>query len=156
MYRTLHDDVIKWKHFPRYWHFVSGTNRSPVDSPHKGLWRGPGDAELWCFISAWTNGWVNNLDAGDLRRHRANYNVTVMVITVTVMDFLWLYNQSLWIRVIGFSPIFRLVSQAPGQSQYCPSACEVNLKNMGKIDSYQTITNVTKQRPWAWYMGYTA
>ena len=30
------DDVIKWKHFPRYWPFVRGIHRSPVDSPHKG------------------------------------------------------------------------------------------------------------------------
>ena len=27
---TLHDDVIKWKHFPRYWPFVRGIHRSPV------------------------------------------------------------------------------------------------------------------------------
>ena len=34
------------------------------------------DAELWCFIlSAWINDWVNNREAGDLRRHRAHYNV---------------------------------------------------------------------------------
>ena len=31
-----HDDVIKWKHFPRYWPFVRGIHRSPVNSPHKG------------------------------------------------------------------------------------------------------------------------
>ena len=29
-------------------------------------------------ICAWTNGWVNNRDAGDLRSHRAQYDVTVM------------------------------------------------------------------------------
>ena len=35
-------------------------------------------AELWCFfICAWTNGWTNNRDAGDLRRHHAHYDVTV-------------------------------------------------------------------------------
>ena len=28
-----HDDVIKWKHFPRYWPFVRGIHRSPVNSP---------------------------------------------------------------------------------------------------------------------------
>ena len=32
----FHDDVIKWKHFPRYWPFVRGIHRSPVNSPHKG------------------------------------------------------------------------------------------------------------------------
>ena len=38
--KLLHDDVIKWKHFPRYWPFVRGIHRSPVNSPHKGQWRG--------------------------------------------------------------------------------------------------------------------
>ena len=36
----LHEDVIKWKHFPRYWPFVRGIHRSPANSPHKGQWRG--------------------------------------------------------------------------------------------------------------------
>ena len=31
-----HDDVIKWKRFPRYWLFVRGIHRSPVNSSHKG------------------------------------------------------------------------------------------------------------------------
>ena len=35
-----HDDDIKWKHFPRYWPFVRRIHRSPVNSPHKGQWRG--------------------------------------------------------------------------------------------------------------------
>ena len=35
-----HDDVIKWKHFPRYWPFVRWIHRSPVNSPLKGQWRG--------------------------------------------------------------------------------------------------------------------
>ena len=30
------DDVTKWKHFPRYWPFVWGIHRRPVNSPHKG------------------------------------------------------------------------------------------------------------------------
>ena len=30
-----YDDVIKWKHFPRYWPYVRGIHRSPVNSPHK-------------------------------------------------------------------------------------------------------------------------
>ena len=36
----LHDDVINWKHFPRCWPFVLRIHRSPVNSPHKGQWRG--------------------------------------------------------------------------------------------------------------------
>ena len=33
------------------------------------------------LLSTWTNGWVNNREAGDLRRHRAHYDVTVMCVT---------------------------------------------------------------------------
>ena len=70
-----HDDVIKWKHFPRYWPFVRGIHRPPVNSPHKGQWRG---ALVFSLIYAWLDGWVNNDEAGDLRRHRAHYGVTVV------------------------------------------------------------------------------
>ena len=67
----LHDDVIKWKHSPRYWSFVRGIYRWPVDSPHKGQWR-----EIW-WLLACTNGWTNNGVAGDLRRH--NVHVTSLL-----------------------------------------------------------------------------
>ena len=70
-----HDDVIKWKHFPRYWPFVRGIHRSPVNSAHKGQWRG---ALMFSLICARINGWVNNCEAGDLRRHQAHYDVIVM------------------------------------------------------------------------------
>ena len=72
---VYHEDVIKWKYFPRYWPFVRGIHRSPVNSPHKGQWR---RALMFSFICAWINGWVNNREVGDLRRHRAHYDVTVM------------------------------------------------------------------------------
>ena len=67
-YTACHDDVIKWKHVPLYWSFVWGIHRSLVNSPHKGQWRG---AVMLSFICAWINGWVNNREAGDYRRHRA-------------------------------------------------------------------------------------
>ena len=35
IHKTIHDDVIKWKHFPRYWTFVRGIHRWPVNSPHE-------------------------------------------------------------------------------------------------------------------------
>ena len=72
---TRHDDVIRWKHFPRHWPFLRVIQRSPVNSPHKSQWRG---ALMFPLICAWTNGWLNNRDAGHLRRHRARYDVTVM------------------------------------------------------------------------------
>ena len=70
-----HDDVIRWKHFPRYWSFVRGINRFSVNSPHKGQWRG---ALVFSLICDWINGWVNNREAGDLIRHRFYIDVTVM------------------------------------------------------------------------------
>ena len=73
---SLHDDVIKWKHFPRYWPFVWGIHQSPVNSPHKSQWRG---ALMFSLICAWISGWVNNREAGDLRRYRTHYGVIVMV-----------------------------------------------------------------------------
>ena len=70
-----HNDVIKWKHFPRYWSFVRGIHRSPVNSPHKGQWRG---TLMFSLICRPINCWVNNREAGDLRHHRAHYDVIVM------------------------------------------------------------------------------
>ena len=71
-----HDDVIKWKHFPRYWPFVRGIHRSPVNSTHKGQCRG---ALMFSLICVWINDWVNNREAGDLRRYHAHYDVIVMI-----------------------------------------------------------------------------
>ena len=77
LYLTLvHDDVIKWKHFPRNWPFVRGIHRSPVNSPHKGQWRG---ALMFSLICVWISGWVNNREAGDFRRYCTHYGVIVMV-----------------------------------------------------------------------------
>ena len=75
VYRHDHDDVIKWKHFPRYWPFVRGIHQSPVNYPHKGQWR---RALMFSLICTRINGWVNNGEAGDLRRYRGHYDANVM------------------------------------------------------------------------------
>ena len=69
------DDGTKWLHFSRYWPFVRGIHWSPVDSHHKGQWRG---ALMYSFISASANSWASNRYAGNLWHHRAHYDVTVM------------------------------------------------------------------------------
>ena len=48
----FHGDVIKWKHFPRYWPFVWGIHRWPVSSPHKGQWRGACVFSLICLTGS--------------------------------------------------------------------------------------------------------
>ena len=106
---SSHDDVIKWKHFPHYWPFVRGSRRSPVNSTHKGQWCG---ALMISLICAWINGWVNNREAGDLRRQHAHYDVSVVStlrcnyhsymyicrenasLQVFATELLWFYNYS--------------------------------------------------------------
>ena len=73
---VLHDDVIKWKHLPRYWPFVRGIHRSPVKSPHKGQWRGALMFPLICVnkrLSKQSWGWWFETLSCRLWRHR---NVT--------------------------------------------------------------------------------
>ena len=59
----------------RHWPFVRRSHRSPVDCPHKGHWQA---ALTFSLICAWTGGWANSRNTGDLRFRRAHYEVTVM------------------------------------------------------------------------------
>ena len=70
------NDVIEWKHFPRYWPFVRGIPGHRWIPLTKEQWRGP---LMFSLISTRTNVSVNNRDAGDLRRHRTHCDVTVMI-----------------------------------------------------------------------------
>ena len=82
-YGKLHDGVIKWKHFPRYWPFV----RSPVDSPHEGQWR---EALLISLICAWTIGWANTRYADDLICNHAHYDtIVILVWNYKRREFVW-------------------------------------------------------------------
>ena len=54
---------------------VEFTDHRWIPHTHKGQWRG---ALMLSLICTWINGWVNNGEAGDLRRHRAHYDVIVM------------------------------------------------------------------------------
>ena len=91
-YVVAHNDVMARKRFPHHETFVAwwrhqmeifsalltlcvGIHRSPVNSPHVGQSRG---ALMFSLICAWINGWVNNREAGDLRRYRTHYDVIVM------------------------------------------------------------------------------
>ena len=68
---------------PLFFHMMTSSNGNifritdpvPVNSPHKGQWRG---ALMFSLICAWINDWVNNCEAVDLRRHRGHYDVNVM------------------------------------------------------------------------------
>ena len=70
-YRTNFDVPVM------YWPFVLGIHRWPVNSQCKCQWH---EALVFSLICAWISGWVNNREAGDLRHHRAQYDVTVMIL----------------------------------------------------------------------------
>ena len=67
---------------------VTGHLWPPVNSPYKGQWRG---ALVFSLICAWINCWVNNCEAGDLRRHRAHYDIIVITLGT--------YCCELWIKI---------------------------------------------------------
>ena len=45
------------------------------------------------FDQRFINGWVNNLEAGDLRRYRAHYNVIVMEYALLLLGFIVLEKR---------------------------------------------------------------
>ena len=91
---SLHDDVIKWRHFPRYWPFVRGIHRSPVNSPHKGQWH---RALMFSLICVWNKrlnkqswGWWFETPSCSLWRHR---NETTFLFQSRKRNFLLLAPQ---------------------------------------------------------------
>ena len=74
------------------------------------------DVQLWCFffICHWTNGWVNNREAGGLRRHRAHYDVIVLRGTPGTH-----FNYSLWDHNSKLAKImfaFKMIQNVPSWS----------------------------------------
>ena len=139
----------------------SNGNIFRVTGPLWGEFTGPcwiphtnaSDAELWCFLwsAPWINGWVNNREAGDLRRYRAHSDVTVMMrgydsrgrVQKGVLYFplqmhaaavlLWLHHHVLWNRVTNSPIFFRVASMALGWSNNYPSGGKVKPEGYGSI-----------------------
>ena len=105
----IHDDVIKWKHFLRYWPLVRGIHRTPVRVPltrsNKGQWCG----SVVFFFYLWLNKRLSKQS-----RHR------------------WLEAplQSLWHHSNALSA--RITSLALKLLYNCPSVSEATLTNWGK------------------------
>ena len=113
-----HGDVIKWKHFSRYWPFVRGIHRSPVNSPHKGQGRGALLFSLICALNkrlskqSWC--WWFKTPSHPLWRH---CNVTPQIKAILWTIICWAFDFSLlgimspfhcsWLQVIQLT----LVSQ---------------------------------------------
>ena len=76
---VVHHHSTWWRHrmetFSALLAICAGNSPVPVNSPHKGQWRG---ALMFSLICARINSWVNNREVGDLRRYRPQYDVIVM------------------------------------------------------------------------------
>ena len=88
------DSSTWWRHqmetFSALLALCAGNSPVPVNSPHKGQWRG---ALMFSFIYAWINDWVNNREAGDLRRQDGHYDAIVMTENkLNPIQFLVYYN----------------------------------------------------------------
>ena len=88
----LHDDVDKWRHFPRYWPFERGIHRSPVNSLHKGKWR----RALMLFLSApekrlskQSRGWWFETPSRPLWHHCNEYNKKDMGADLLHIETAW-------------------------------------------------------------------
>ena len=83
-----------WRHqmeiFSASLALCAGKSPIPGNSLHKGQWHW---ALMFSLICAWINDWINNREAGDLRRHRGHYDVNVMLWKVGI-DWLQLKELS--------------------------------------------------------------
>ena len=94
--KYFHYDVINWKHFLRYWPFVRGIHRWPVDSPHKG----PVTTQTFdvTLLLVWTNGWTNTRLTGNSRRHDCHLTLPqcltfTLVIVIPVVQWFNIYDD---------------------------------------------------------------
>ena len=96
--------ITWWRHqmetFSALLAICAGNSPAPVNSPHKGQWRG---ALMFTLICARINGWVNSREAGDLRCHRAHYDVIVMNVCtcrlshISQIKLQWRHNEHGWV-----------------------------------------------------------
>ena len=106
-----------WRHemetFSALLAICAGNSPVPVNSPHKGQW---GEALMFSLICVWINGWVNNREAGDLRRHRAHYDVIVMLrfsfSTNYRRTFRFPRHNTASVKLLEPNPIFQVVMES--------------------------------------------
>ena len=142
-----HDDVIKWNLFPRYWPFLWGIHRSPMNSPHKGQWH---RALMLSLICAWINICVSNRWAGDLRGHRAQYDV-ILIIYVwkhpLFSHLAWLYVNTSFIIHIPDQTVYYVSMDAWGRHKDIMNEL-LRVMIVEPLSPPTTVANVLTFQPW--------
>ena len=83
LFHSLHNDVIKWKHFPHYWPFIEECTSHwwiPLTKVSDESFL------IFSLMCTWINNWVNSSEAGDLRHYCAHHEVIVMSLIVTQVE----------------------------------------------------------------------
>ena len=123
----INGDVIKWTHFPPDCLFVRGILPWPVNFPYKGQWH---EVLMFFLTCAWINGWVNNREAGDLRRDRPHYDISVMpLLLYASLRFSCIFIETSDNVKCGIIKAHCLV---PASS---PSKCLIN-RTLSRLDHY--------------------
>ena len=99
---------------------------------------------MFSLVCAWINDWVNNGEGGDLRRHRAHYDVTVMTQDI-VLYLLYMCCSCDYIIVIYLPIFFRIDSQAPDHDYHIPVKHTLDIFG-GHIES-QMLSDIS-DKPW--------
>ena len=77
-----------WRHqmetFAALLALFEGNSLVTGEFPSQSQWRG---ALMFSLLCAWTNGWANHRDAGDLRRHRVHCGITEMSVNYVIIGF---------------------------------------------------------------------
>ena len=109
-----------------------GNSPVPVNSPHKGLWRG---ALMFSLICVWINGWVNNREAGDLRHYPAHYDVIVMKAGLWPIETLRTNFSEILSEIFSFS--FKKMHLKKSSAKWRPLCFSLNvLKSVEVSKSY--------------------
>ena len=121
-----------WNHTQSLWEYIPWEIHTMMTSSNGNIFRVTGplcgeftghlwipltkasDAELRCFLcsSPWINGWLNNREAGDLRRHRAHYDVIVM-------RFQWAFFRHVYVMILVVELSSSLISVVFSRFTWC-------------------------------------
>ena len=120
----------------------AGNSPLPGEFPHKGQWC---EALMFSLICAWINTSVNHREAGDLRRHRAHYNVTVMHTLMNVLEMV--ASKIVTLTARGVSYVITVIQETPRdkwhgvQCQVITDRCNFDAKlcniNLAKLTEMQ-------------------